>query len=229
MALVTAGPMVGQASGRVGSVVFSHNRGGPYVRNGTIPTQVVTPYRALIRAWLAQASGNWALLDEADRKAWASWAASNPIINRLGHSVVLQANAAYVQLNARIASLGGTLLTTPPAIDAPAPPLSLVVTATVGAPDVLSVAYSPDGGAATLYLQLTACVLQSPNITYVRNRLRLLANVGLDLSSPFNALSAFEARFGSLVAGTKIVMTAALLDSETGLLSVPIQDDVIVS
>jgi len=40
MAIFNPGPLVGQVSGRVGGTVFSHNRGGAYIRNGSIPYAV---------------------------------------------------------------------------------------------------------------------------------------------------------------------------------------------
>ena len=115
--------------------MFARNRGGAYVRNGPSPVQPRTVYQNSVRAALSMASIGWGSLSDSNRMAWREWAKLNPIKNRIGQSVTLQANAAYVQLNARLAHLGIAMGTTPPTVGAPTGLITLSLGADIGAGD----------------------------------------------------------------------------------------------
>jgi hypothetical protein len=119
MALIVPGTGIGQASGKLGALVFSHNRGGAYVRARSMPTQPGGKYQDGIRACVEAASKGWRTRTDAERAAWVTWADGHPMPNRVGQSIRLQGNAAYVQINARRILWGDAQLFVPPAVDPP--------------------------------------------------------------------------------------------------------------
>lgn len=99
MALVRY-PAGEQRSGRTGGLVHSHNRGGPYNRSASIPTNPNTTRQSNVRANLSNLSNNWYVgLTQAQRDAWDQYAANNPVTNRLGMSIFLTGQNYYIRCN----------------------------------------------------------------------------------------------------------------------------------
>lgn len=218
MALITPGSIVGQVSGRIGSVIFSHNRGGPYARNGVIPVSPFTQYTAEQKAAFAAVSQDWRGLTDDQRKSWETWAQSNPVMNRLGSSTTLQGNAAYISINCRLAREGLSTLDDPP-ISAPPEALeTLSATFDIGLGDFeLTFTATPLGATERLYVM--GAVVDSPSINYVKNLLKLVTVSAAAQASGLDIESDVVERFGTLLVGQKVVITAAVFDHATGLLS----------
>lgn len=227
MALFTPGAVVGQISGRVAGNVFSHNRGGPYIRNGTIPTLVTSEAAINAKARLAAQSQAWDNLTAAQRLAWLEWARSNPVVNRLGSQVTIGGNAAFVGINTRLARIPATPLTDPPIADPPTAldTMTLAIDIGIGASGIT---YTPTPLAANQRIWLRACVLNNPAVNYVENLLRLIEVSPAAQASPFDFVVSLALRFGTLAVGQKVVVRAHVIDDTTGLLSAPIQDETII-
>ncbi len=74
-----------EASGSVGGLTFSHNRGGLYTRARSIPTDPATALQAAIRASMAALSARWrGTLTAAQRAAWDAYALATPLLDTLG-------------------------------------------------------------------------------------------------------------------------------------------------
>lgn len=85
MAIIKTGGGVAAISGSLDGQVFSHNRGGPYMRNRAIPTNPGTTPQQVVRQLLAQLSNVWATtLTAAQRAAWDAYAEAVPLPNALG-------------------------------------------------------------------------------------------------------------------------------------------------
>lgn len=218
MAIMIPGVAVSQVSGRVGGTIFSRNRGGAYLRNGSIPVTVTTPYAQLIKGATAAASQAWAGEAADTREQWKEWATQNPVINRLGQSRTLSGHQAYVQLNARLLYAGFSAITSPPVGAAPAPFVPAVVTAEAG-PSVCTVAYTPTPAPAGVAVQAFAYLANSPGVAYVRNRLALVTTSAAAAASPLDIAEEVEDRFGTLQAGQTLHLALRALDSTTGLVS----------
>lgn len=79
-----------QASGSIGGVTYSHNRGGMYTRTRTTPVNPNTERQGEARANLAQSSSAWStILTDAQRQAWTTYAAATPVVNALGAQLIL--------------------------------------------------------------------------------------------------------------------------------------------
>ena len=220
MALIRTGGGVAQASGSVGGVVFSHNRSGPYMRSRAVPIQPRTSYQLSVRAAVSAASSLWLAQPLATREAWAAWAAVNKVPNRLGEMVTLQANAAFVAVNMRIAQLGETAVTTPPSVKMPIPLDMATVTADIGA-GTTTIAFHRSPLAATESLHVRGALIPSLAERFVKNKLRFIVLASLASTTPFDYQSAFEARLGAMTVGMAVAIQSAVYDHATGLLSVP--------
>lgn len=95
------GVIVGAASGKLGSMVASHNKGGQYMRARVVPSgAVASPFQAVVRNSLASLSSAWSSeLDEDQRAAWENYALNVPGTNRLGDSIQLSGQNWFIGCN----------------------------------------------------------------------------------------------------------------------------------
>jgi hypothetical protein len=104
----------GQLSGSVGGVVASHNKGGQYLRNRSIPTNPNSGQQQRARNDFASASIGWRALTTLQRSAWESYAAQTPVLNRLGESITISGFNMYVRTNSFRLQCGATVLAAAP-------------------------------------------------------------------------------------------------------------------
>ena len=78
-----------QLSGSVGGVVASHNKGGAYLRNRSVPVNPNSAAQQSVRSAFATASLQWSTLTVSQRAAWEAYAALTPVVNRLGDTITL--------------------------------------------------------------------------------------------------------------------------------------------
>jgi hypothetical protein len=220
MAIMIPGVAVSQVSGRVGGTVFSRNKGGQYIKNGSKPIIVTSDAAQLIKAIVASTSRAWADLTTDGRNAWALWAGENPVINRLGQSRTLSGHQAFVQLNSRLIYAGFTALTLPP-IGA-APPAAIASITSVDISDTeAEIAFTPTPLATGHALQVLAYPAPTAGIKNVKNRLALVYTGATATTSPVDIYTDLVARFGTLQVGQVLHVGVRVLDSTTGLNSVP--------
>lgn len=90
-----------QASGSVGGVTFSHNRGGMYTRARTIPTDPASEFQTELRASFGGLAAAWgSILTQAQRDAWDLYADNVTVTNPLGDQIKLSGQQWYVKANA---------------------------------------------------------------------------------------------------------------------------------
>jgi len=222
MAIFTPGPMAGVISGRVGSVVFSHNKGGPYVRNGTIPTKLSHERAVAVRTRLTQASQQWQALTDAQRASWKSWCQVNTVTNRLGHQVTMPANAAFVMLNTRLVQAGDSPIDEPPVTVSPEGLTSLSGSWDIGAGD-FAITFAPTPLGATERLWCRAWVTDSAAITYLRNRLVVVKITDVEEATGTDLQASIEAIFGTLGVDETVHVEASIFDTLSGQVSAPLR------
>lgn len=99
MALVVL-PEGQQRSGKQGGIVWSHNAGGPYVRNRSIPTNPNTARQVAVRNSVRALAIAWdQTLTQAQRDAWDVYAANVSWTNRLGQTITLTGLNHYIRSN----------------------------------------------------------------------------------------------------------------------------------
>lgn len=227
MAIFTPGPAVGAISGSVGGSVFSHNKGGPYIRNRTIPTKATSEYAMTTKAEMTQVSQAWQSETAATQVAWREWAKTNPITNALGQSRTVSGHVAYIKLNATLLACNLNVIVLPPVLPAPAPLTSLTASADIG-PGTFDIAWTATPLAATDLLMVWAALVDSAGINYVENLYKLIAKSALEAASPLDILAQVTARFGSPSVGQVLHVRAAVVSDEVGLPSGFLKDSIAV-
>jgi hypothetical protein len=97
---IIRGSIAGSISGSMGSITFSHNKGGAYIRNRSIPVNPNTPYQQAVRAHCATLANLWnGTLTDVQRLAWATYASNVPVTNALGDTVYLSGLNHYIRSN----------------------------------------------------------------------------------------------------------------------------------
>lgn len=218
MALIRPGGIVGQISGRIGGDVYSHNRYGSYIRNGTIPVTSTTEHAITAKARMTACTQAWQGLTANQRRDWIGYAAANPVVNRVGQSIQLTGHVAYVGINSRMLAMAQAQLTTPPVGAPPAPLTTLSITADIGIGGC-SVDFTPTPTGANERLYLWGCRLQSAGISFVENYLRLFNISAAAQATAFDFQSVYEARLGTMAVDEIVVMRVAVIDDSTGLVS----------
>lgn len=190
-------PMLGDLAGSMGDVVFSHNKGGAYVRRRAIPTNPTTGKQTLARSALSGLSSRWQDLSDAQRQEWTMWAEGHPVTNRAGMAVTLTGQQAYIACNARLSQCGGTVLDSCPLTNTPSD-LDTVTVGAVAATDVFTVTFTgtvPSGGRLLLWQTLPAAAGNNPN----RRQARLIGYTDADPTSPATLTSPYSGIAGQTV------------------------------
>jgi hypothetical protein len=227
MAKFTPGALAGRISGSVHSQVFSRNRYGAYIRARSVPTNPDTAYQQAIRSFLSTYSAAYGALTDAQRAAWVSYAQQNPITDSLGERQVLTGHAAYIGLNSRIAQAGESAITDPPIGNAPVGLLTLSHVVDIGLGGC-SITFTATPLAADDMLYVQAAVVNSSGINYVKNLLKLVVITAKAQATGYDHEADLVARFGTLIVGQKVVIQCSVLDSATGLLSIPLRAETLV-
>ena len=95
-------PILGNISGSVGANTWAHNRGGPFIRRRSVPTNPNTPRQQIARASLSTLAKRWSNLVPDDREGWAAWAALHPRTDSLGNTINITGSQAFLGLNQRL-------------------------------------------------------------------------------------------------------------------------------
>jgi hypothetical protein len=219
MAKYTAGILAGVVSGKVGNVVFSRGRYGPYIRNRMIPTRADSEATRDVRGRLSTLSKAWGVLGASSKVAWKTYAQTHPIVDRLGNSQVLQGSAAFIQLNARLIQALGTQITLPPVESSPLPVLGLTVTIDIGVGADYIVEWTSGATGVGECVAVWAAVSDSPGRDYYANMKKLILISGDEQATQLDIETALVERFGSLIVGQRVFIECEVWDKTTGLVS----------
>lgn len=127
MALIQLGPLVSNARGPIGGVVFSNNGAGPIARTNTHPRSAGAsrpPFdyitHARPRAWrnaqLTVLSAYWlAVLTQVQRDAWDALALTTRFMNKLGEPRLDTGRALFLRANTIATLFATTIFDTAPA------------------------------------------------------------------------------------------------------------------
>jgi hypothetical protein len=95
------GIVVGAASGKLGAMVASHNKGGQYMRARVVPSgRVASAAQAVVRNAVASLAAAWgSILTDEQRAGWSEYALNVPGLNALGDSIQLGGQNWYIACN----------------------------------------------------------------------------------------------------------------------------------
>lgn len=88
------------ASGSLGGLTASHNKGGMYLRARTIPTNPSTAGQVIVRAALGTLASDWLnVLTQEQRDAWDVYAFNTPLTGPLGDPRTVSGLDMYIRSN----------------------------------------------------------------------------------------------------------------------------------
>lgn len=113
--------LITSASGSIGGLTASHNRGGLYLRARTIPTNPNSVYQQAVRGSVAALSARWLnVLTDLQRTRWGAYAYAVPIPDTLGEprncgglAMYIRSNVPRIQAGLAIVDDGPTIFTLP--------------------------------------------------------------------------------------------------------------------
>jgi hypothetical protein len=189
-------PIHGEMSGSIAGNVFSHNKGGQYVRQRTIPTNPNSTKQQQARSILQTLSAAWRGLSTANQTAWDNYAAANPALNALGATFLRSGHQAYVGLNARLLLAGVARVDTAPVAATPAE--LTTITPTLTAPTGISIVFAPTpqpaGTRVIAWITLPGSAGKNPNL----RQARLVGATAAAAATPAVFVSPFPAAVGQV-------------------------------
>lgn len=221
------GAMVVDGSGKLGGHVASKNKAGSYFRTKTTPLNPQTSAQTTVRASLSALAQAWKGLTAAQQLAWNNAVGSFATTQVFGSSKSISGIALYCRINQNITLAGGTAISVPPAIVTVAPLTSYSVTA-VGGSNV-TFTFTPTPVPANTVIQVKATNNLSAGISFVKNHYRTIEYIAPAATSPAVLTTAYDAKWGSPVTGSKIWIEAKTISKTTGLVSLPVQCSAVVS
>lgn len=94
-------PIYSQVSGSIAGLTYAHNTGGMYARQRSTPTNPATAAQIAARDAVGDLNYFWRnVATQAQRDAWTSWAATNPITGKLGDPLILSGQQMFIKCNA---------------------------------------------------------------------------------------------------------------------------------
>lgn len=229
MAKVRFGGGVAEMRRSLEGNTFSRNKGGAYVRQRVRPTNPNTPAQIEKREIMSSLAKKWATeLSQDERQTWIDFATLNPRIDVLGETIELSGIQMFISLNERLLIANQTGLDEAPINQTVQQLTSLSAIFDIGLGDAYNITFTP-----TLivgqFLQIFSTPQLSQGISFIKNRIRLILPDDAGDTSPLNAKTKWEARFGlAPQVGAKIVTQARVINSENGAISVPLRADTTV-
>lgn len=187
-----------QASGSIGGVTASRNKGGLYLRARATPTNPSSPQQQAVRALMSSLTSLWVdTLTDAQREAWKIYADNVPLIDSLGEPRNIPPLAHYVRSNVPRLQAGLDRVDDAPTIFDLSPftmPGITSITASTGVAVVTFTAgddWASEVGAALLVLGSRG---YNPTINYFKGPFRYagkVAGAGTPPASPANITMPF--------------------------------------
>lgn len=195
------------ASGSLGGITASHNRGGNYLRARVIPTDPNTDPQTFIRQIFGDLANVWVnLLTQAQRQAWQTYATNVPLTGPLGDAITVSGINMYIRSNTPRVQAG-----LPRVDDGPTVfdlgEFSFGLMAGDATADTTPLTFNngdawanEDDSALLLYTSRQ----QNESINFFRGPYQFAATVLGDSITPPTSPAASPYKFGDLVAGNRV-------------------------
>jgi hypothetical protein len=225
MAKIQFGAVATDARGKVSGIVYSKNKAGAYVRVKVSPSQTESERRTLVRSLFAVNAQEWSTgLTLAQVNAWNEFARGHLVTDVFGQAHALSGIAMYQRLNSIIAQAGGTVIASPPADLSITPLITMTPTVTAGAPDVVSIAFTPTPPEASHKIAVYATKPLNIGRTFAKADKRFVFLSASAAASPAVASAAYLAKFGALTAGLKVGVWIQKINILTGAQTLPLYE-----
>lgn len=109
--------IVTAASGSIGGMTFSRNRGGMYIRGRGVPVNPNTGRQAAVRGVFAAMVQAWTNdLDETQRQGWIDYGKDVPVEDSLGEKIQLTGQQMFIRSNTLRVQAGQSVLLDAPTV-----------------------------------------------------------------------------------------------------------------
>lgn len=231
MAKFVPGPNVETIRGKVGSIVYTAGKSGPFVRIRVKPKNPKTEFQETQRQYLRAFAKQWQS-STVNQAAWNSYALSHPVKNKIsGGSWTRSGFQEFVSFNLMALEAGktyGSAPLSPPSTPTAFPIMSAIAFGATTGPDSITLTPVLTG---TLPIGLKIEVLATPQLTAGAFSPRGYKRIGVYdpiLTPAVDITADYEARYSSLVNGQKIFCKARLV-MPTGESDVYLQESIIVT
>lgn len=225
---VKFGMIVVDGSGKLGGQVMSKNRGGKYIRTKVTPTNPNSASQAAVRSRLTALSQAFRSLTAAQILGWNNAVNDFAKTDIFGDIKKPSGINLFVKLNANLGEVGAATIDDAPLPSSVESVVTLSATAAAGTP-ALSVVFTPTPVPANTSFIIRATAQMSAGKQPSKSDFRNLLVVAAAGTSPANALSAYNTKFGVLVAGRKIGIEMVAVNTVTGQKGLAINTTLIVA
>lgn len=104
MAIITQSPL-GQFSGRLGSLIFSKNQNGNYVKSYVVGTDAKSLAQIAMRQRFSVMATHWRALSAEQKKQWKDFALTNFVPKHPRQNTIYSGYEAFVSLNTMLAGV----------------------------------------------------------------------------------------------------------------------------
>jgi len=210
------GALVVAGSGKINGWVASRNRGGAYFRTKVTPLNPSTSAQQNARGILGSLSTQWSQLTEEQRLSFNNAVASFATTDIFGDIRNPSGINLFVKLNTNLINTGQDQITSAPAKEEFLfSPITQVDFDVSSQSSVISLGNSLNDTAQVLVF---ATPTLTNGTTFVKNRLRLVANVQVD-GTLIDFEAGYQAKYGAFAIGANIVAGFRVV-SATGQASV---------
>lgn len=219
-----------QASGSLGGITASRNKGGMYFRSRAIPTDPGTSFQLAMRNIMGNLATRWlGTLTAAQRLAWETYAANVTVPNALGEQIQLSGINHYLRSNAPRIQSGATRIDAAPTTFNLGEFTHPVASAASSGTGVVSIDYDNTDGWANedlAWLLGYTSRQQNPTINYFRGPYRYAGSVEGDSVTPPTSPLALASPF-ALTQNNKVFARVQVSRAD-GRLSPPFRVEIII-
>ena len=227
MAIVKYNTLVDGLRGKVGGIVASDGRHGPYLRAKVTPYNPQSTAQGIARGYITTASQAWKALTDIKRLAWEALAEQVKSTNVFGVVASLSGFNVFMKINCNRALIGQTQLTDAPTFALPTPLTAFAFSDP--ADDVLEITFTPTPITAGNHLVVRATPGVSAGKSFVRSEFRQMKVIAPAATSPQNFLSAFNTKYGAPVVGKRVFLEIFPILAASGLPGPTLSDNKIIT
>lgn len=225
MATIIFGGGITRAVGSHAGTTFAANKGGAYMKAKVKGVNPRSELQLARRTSLGQLSKYYTnTLTDAQRTAWATFASTYPVVNRVGNTSYLSGQQMFTKLNAQVLNTGGAIVATPPASTAVGTPTACTLTPVHGGGGSLGVSNTIAAPTANDKVLIWCSPPLNPGVSFVSSLLRrlpvlLTVNTGTSLTTPYTDV------FGIFPSGPgqRVIARIQVVNDATGITSSMLQ------
>jgi hypothetical protein len=212
-----------QSSGSLGGATFAKNRGGNYIRKRIAPVQPRTVAQQNVRSNLATIAASWKTLTPDQVAGWNSLASTVTLKDSLGNSYNPSGIDLYVANNRNLSDIGEAIISDPPSTAVSFEDISPLTVTVAAGTAAFTIAPTIDAAPTGTKFLVRATPQLSSGVSYIgRSKYRNVESFAATAYASLNVLAAYNALFGTLVAGQNIGVQVSMTDIATGFKSLAV-------